>query len=752
MEDGMNPPVYWRKFEADCHRTNDLGDRKWANEFRSKFIRHGSERNVLGRKPHFRADDVYGRPRPVAISFGLAFFSVPVHPETQPILAFTFQNAQYTWTRLAQGYVDSPAVFSAAVQRTLAKMTDLPSTVCVLQYADDLIISSETREDCEKASIIVCNVLAQAGFKASKEKLQWVQPKVTYLGHIIMPGLRAISTDRVQMIRKMKSPQTVQQLQRFLGLVNYCRSWIPDCAIHDKYLRSLIDRKAPPKTPLNWTDEAEMHFAALKKAITTAPSLGLPSFEREFHLHVRETEGVAMGVLLQQHGSTYRPVAYLSKKLDNVAAGMPACLRAVSAAAIVVQMAEKIVLSHPMIVYTSHQFPRHGDYQDPLSRLCAIFQRGRDIDSYVEEFLGYSHMVLGDNDLLKDCFLSGLDSEISLNLPWDDPEWSLAELIDFVLLHCGSTFTEVPLVVTQPPGVTAKAEVSLVVPPVAAQPPEMWVRAADSPEVPLVAAQPLDQARIPSVLSTLTMEVPPVAAPPQEMSNWVVDSLEVPLVAARPLGPLVQVIEPLPCLVPDTKVFELRPGEPLSGQSPESRSGELLSGPSSESWLGEPLSGPVFESRPGEPLSSPDPELRPGVPWSSPVPELWPGVPPQNYVSKPRPEPSGQERPTSPEPSPGWPLPLAPSWGVSSSPVLPWRESLPADPQPASPRGVPNPPVPPRSIKEPRAAALEGDPVACFALEGVSSVCSTLEGVPITQATLEGVSATCSTLEGVPVT
>ncbi|KAL0160927.1 hypothetical protein M9458_044652, partial [Cirrhinus mrigala] len=253
------------------------------------------------------------------------------------------------------GYVDSPAVFSAAVQRTLAKMTDLPSTVCVLQYADDLIISSETREDCEKASIIVCNVLAQAGFKASKEKLQWVQPKVTYLGHIIMPGLRAISTDRVQMIRKMKSPQTVQQLQSFLGLVNYCRSWIPDCAIHDKYLRSLIDRKAPPKTLLNWTDEAEMHFAALKKAITTAPSLGLPSFEREFHLHVRETEGVAMGVLLQQHGSTYRPVAYLSKKLDNVAAGMPACLRAVSAAAIVVQMAEKIVLSHPMIVYTSHQ-------------------------------------------------------------------------------------------------------------------------------------------------------------------------------------------------------------------------------------------------------------------------------------------------------------------------------------------------------------------------------------------------------------
>ncbi|RXN38338.1 hypothetical protein ROHU_001206 [Labeo rohita] len=75
MEHGMNPPVRWREIKADCHRTNDLGDRKRANEFGSKFIRNGSERNVLSRKPHFGTDDVYGRPRPVAI--GLALVRAP---------------------------------------------------------------------------------------------------------------------------------------------------------------------------------------------------------------------------------------------------------------------------------------------------------------------------------------------------------------------------------------------------------------------------------------------------------------------------------------------------------------------------------------------------------------------------------------------------------------------------------------------------------------------------------------------------
>ncbi len=71
MKDGMNSPVRRRKVEADCHRTNDLGDSERANEFGCKFIGHGAEKNVLGRKLHFLTSDVYGRPRPVAVGFGL---------------------------------------------------------------------------------------------------------------------------------------------------------------------------------------------------------------------------------------------------------------------------------------------------------------------------------------------------------------------------------------------------------------------------------------------------------------------------------------------------------------------------------------------------------------------------------------------------------------------------------------------------------------------------------------------------------
>ncbi len=50
----------------------------------------------------------------------------------------------------------------------------------------------------------------------------------------------------------------------------------------------------------------------------------------------------------------------------------------------------------------------------------------------MEEFLSYCHLVPGDDVLLRDCFWSGLDLDISLNLPDEDPGWTLAQYIDFV--------------------------------------------------------------------------------------------------------------------------------------------------------------------------------------------------------------------------------------------------------------------------------------------------------------------------------
>ena len=78
MKGRMNSPIRRRKLELDRHRTNDPGDSERADKFGGKLVRNGSEWNVLSRKPHSLANDVYRRLRPVAI--GLSLGARP-HPE-----------------------------------------------------------------------------------------------------------------------------------------------------------------------------------------------------------------------------------------------------------------------------------------------------------------------------------------------------------------------------------------------------------------------------------------------------------------------------------------------------------------------------------------------------------------------------------------------------------------------------------------------------------------------------------------------
>lgn len=78
------------------------------------------------------------------------FFSVPVHPQSQYLFAFTYEGEQYTYTRLPQGFVHSPSIFNRVLANDLSHV-DIQSTT--LMYVDDILICSDSKEPCEKDSI-----------------------------------------------------------------------------------------------------------------------------------------------------------------------------------------------------------------------------------------------------------------------------------------------------------------------------------------------------------------------------------------------------------------------------------------------------------------------------------------------------------------------------------------------------------------------------------------------------------------------
>ncbi len=146
-----------------------------------------------------------------------AFFSVPVEEKSQFWFAFDFDNKGYTFTRLCQGYCESPTIYNEALRRSLEPLI-LSSGTALLQYVDDLLICARDEAACVADTVTLLNHLAQEGHKVSLTKLQFVKQEITFLGHTITPNSRAISEKRVKAIKDVPRPITKKQLLSFLGM------------------------------------------------------------------------------------------------------------------------------------------------------------------------------------------------------------------------------------------------------------------------------------------------------------------------------------------------------------------------------------------------------------------------------------------------------------------------------------------------------------------------------------------------------
>ncbi|XP_032872110.1 zinc finger protein 271-like, partial [Amblyraja radiata] len=150
-----------------------------------------------------------------------AFFSVPLHPDCQYLFAFTYEGQQYTWTRLPQGFVHSPTLFSQVLADQLKTLT-LPQGSIVIQYVDDLLLASSD----EACNIIDTAKLLEAlhawGYVIPERKVKEGKKEVKFLGIMISATERALTPARVDPIVRYPKPETPKQMRAFLGLVNFC--------------------------------------------------------------------------------------------------------------------------------------------------------------------------------------------------------------------------------------------------------------------------------------------------------------------------------------------------------------------------------------------------------------------------------------------------------------------------------------------------------------------------------------------------
>ena len=108
-------------------------------------------------------------------------------------------------------------------------------------------------------------------------------PEVPYLGHIVSGSGIRIAGSRVAEIAGIRPPASGKQVQAFLGMVNFLRSFIPCLATLAAPLDALRTLKSiDTDDPDVWTPKCQTAFDAIKESIKAAPLLARPMWQEKF--------------------------------------------------------------------------------------------------------------------------------------------------------------------------------------------------------------------------------------------------------------------------------------------------------------------------------------------------------------------------------------------------------------------------------------------------------------------------------------
>ena len=142
-----------------------------------------------------------------------AFFSLPLAAQSQEIFAFEWTEGegqpvvQLTWTRLPQGFKNSPTLFNEALSEDLYEYRTRHPEVILLQYVDDLMLAGTTEEACSRATGDLLQTLGTLGYLASAKKAQIARQQVIYLGYKIRQGQRWLTQAMKETILQIPEPK-----------------------------------------------------------------------------------------------------------------------------------------------------------------------------------------------------------------------------------------------------------------------------------------------------------------------------------------------------------------------------------------------------------------------------------------------------------------------------------------------------------------------------------------------------------------
>jgi hypothetical protein len=184
----------------------------------------------------------------------------------------------------------------------------------ILAYLDDLTARSKKRTQHLDDLRIIFQWCRQYNIRLNPLKCVFCVTAGRLLSFIVSQSGITVDPLKVQAITEIPPPRNLRQLQSLQGKANFLRRFVPDYAIRAHGFLRLLRHNIP----FHWDDYAQYSFDDLKAALSNAPLISAPDYNRDYILYVSALAVSVAGVLVQLGDENHEHVIYyVSKNLSG---------------------------------------------------------------------------------------------------------------------------------------------------------------------------------------------------------------------------------------------------------------------------------------------------------------------------------------------------------------------------------------------------------------------------------------------------
>lgn len=324
----------------------------------------------------------------------MAYYWIPINKEDAAKTAIITPFGLFEFNCMTFGLRNASQTFQRFMHEVLRGQEN---QFC---FVDDLLLFAENEDSHRIILRQVIERLNQYGVTLNIDKCEFGKKQINFLGYEVSSEGIKPTKERIEAVSTFPKPSTIEELRRFLGMLNFYRDCLPRQAEMQAELNSFLhNTKKKDKTPILWTAAADQAFETCRQSILKATTLTHPVHGAPLSLMTDASDHSIGAVLQQRVNGKLKPLAFFSKAMSDTQRRYSVYDRELLAIYTATQHFRRLIEGNEVVVYTDHKPLSYALIRTPNSSDTP--RRERQLH-FISQFVRNIHYIHGENNAVAD--------------------------------------------------------------------------------------------------------------------------------------------------------------------------------------------------------------------------------------------------------------------------------------------------------------------------------------------------------------